>query len=211
MTFTEAVKRPFQDLKTLVIGIIVMLIPIVNFTIGLGYILECAKTSLKNNKKLPPWKNWGDLFVKGLVAFVITLIYAIPVIIVLALTVGTAILTGGISAMFTEGSLVAMNSLATLGIGLVLTVIVGVIMSLLSTVAIIRYAEKGNFGSAFEMSAIFKKAFTGTYFAAWLVSMIYALVVVVLLAFIPLVGAGIGAFLAGVAVYTYLAEAYKKA
>jgi len=205
MEFIDAVKRPVQDFKTLVIGIIIMLIPIVSF-IGIGYFLECAKTTLKKNNKLPEFKDWVNLFVKGLIAAVIGLIYAIPVMIVLALTVGTTVLAGGLSAI--QGTAL-INALATLGIGMILTLIIAAAVSLVSSVAMIRYAEKGNFGSAFEFSAIYKKAFTGKYFSAWFISMLYAVFVVVVLSFIPIVGTTIGAFLAGVTVYTYLADAYK--
>ncbi|MBU3896849.1 MAG: DUF4013 domain-containing protein [Nanoarchaeota archaeon] len=207
MNFIDAIKRPVQDIKTLIIGIIIMIIPIVSF-IGIGYFLECARTTLKRNNKLPEFKDWTNLFVKGLIAAIIGIIYAIPVMIVLVLTVGTTVLAGGLSAM--QGTAL-INALATLGMGMILTLIVAAVVSLLSSVAMIRYAEKGKFGAAFELSAICKKAFTGKYFAAWFVSMLYAVFIVVVLSFIPVIGTTIGAFLAGVTVYTYLADAYKGA
>ncbi|MDD5416616.1 MAG: DUF4013 domain-containing protein [Candidatus Aenigmarchaeota archaeon] len=210
MSFTDAVKRPFQDFKTLIIGIIVMIIPIVNL-IGIGYFLECARTSLKKDKKLPEFKDWLNLFIKGLVAAVIGIIYAIPVLIILALTVGTAVLTGGASALTGMQGAALMQTLATLGIGFVITLVVAAIVSLISSAAMIRYAEKGNFGSAFELSVLMKKAFTGKYFAAWFISMLYSLAVVIILSFIPVVGTLIGAFVVGVTTYTYLAEAYRSA
>ena len=211
MNFTEAVKRPFQDLKTLIIGIIIMLIPIVNFTVGAGYFIECARTRLKGSKKLPEWKDWGKLFMKGVGAFVIGLVYAIPVIVVLLLTVGSTILAGGLSGLINGSGLAIVNALATLGIGLVVTFVVAIIVSLVSSAALIRYADKGNFGAAFEFSAVFKKAFTGTYFSAWLITMIYVLIVVFVLSIIPVIGSIIASFIVGVTMYTFLAEAYKKA
>ncbi len=210
MTFGDAIRRPFQDLKTLIIGIIVMIIPIVNF-IGVGYFLECARTGMKKNKKLPEWKDWINLFIKGIGVFVISLIYAIPALIVLALTAGATILTGGFSALMAGDILALVNMVASLGIGLIITVIVGLVMSIITYAAVMRYAEKGSFSSAFELSAISKKAFTGTFFVAWLISIVYALIVMGILSLIPVIGSMIGTFIVGVTVYTYLAEAYKRA
>ena len=210
MNFKEAVKRPFQDTKTLIIGMIIMLIPIVNFTVGVGYFLECARTSLKKNNKLPEFKDWSNLFMKGIGALVISLVYAIPIFIVLLLTIGSTLLTGGFSALFNDGGLAALNALATFGLGMVATLVVALIISILSSAAMIRYAEKGNLGAAFEFVAIAKKAFTGTYLAAWVIAIIYTLLVVFVLSLIPFVGAMIAAFITGVTMYTLLAEAYKK-
>jgi len=211
MNFKNAVKRPFQDTKTLIIGMIIMLIPIVNFTVGAGYFLECARTSLKKDNKLPEFKDWKNLFMKGMGAFVISLVYAIPIFIVLLLTIGSTLLTGGVSALFNDGGIAALNALATLGMGMVVTVVVALIISILSSAAMIRYAEKGNLGAAFEFVAIAKKAFTGEYIAAWLLAMVYTLLVVFVFSLLPFVGAMVAAFITGVTMYTLLAEAYKKA
>lgn len=90
--YAEAIKRPFSDWKKLGIGGLMYLIPLVNIITGLfayGYGLLCAKTA--KEKKLPEWKNWGDLFVKGLLAAIIGIIYFIPAAIVGALVGGTAV------------------------------------------------------------------------------------------------------------------------
>ncbi|MBU3904799.1 MAG: DUF4013 domain-containing protein [Nanoarchaeota archaeon] len=211
MNFIEAVKRPFQDVKTLIIGMIVMLIPIVNFTIGVGYFLDCARTSLKKKNTLPEFKDWGNLFMKGVGAFVISLVYAIPVFIVLLLTIGSTLLTGGVSALLNNGGLALLNAIATFSLGMVVTLVVALIIAILSSAAMIRYAEKGNLGAAFEFVAVAKKAFSGTYLAAWVVSMVYTLLVVFVLSLIPFVGAMVAVFITGVTMYTLLAEAYKEA
>ena len=50
--FGEAIKRPFTDLKILLIGIVLSIIPIVNW-FTFGYFLECARTTGKK-------KNYGQ-------------------------------------------------------------------------------------------------------------------------------------------------------
>ncbi|MEM7820299.1 MAG: DUF4013 domain-containing protein [Candidatus Aenigmatarchaeota archaeon] len=209
MAFSDAFKRPFQDFKSLVIGIVIMLIPIVNF-IGIGYLLNCAKSAVRRDYKLPVWGNWLDLFINGIVALVIGIIYMIPAMIVFALTIGFTILSGNYSALMGGNVTTLIPMLATAGIGMLVTVVVGIIFWLLGSAAIVRYAEKGNFGAAFELRAIAKKAFTGAYFAAWLVGTIYALVLGAILSFIPFLGSAIASFICGVTMMTLIAEAYGK-
>ena len=62
--YMAAIKRPFQDLTTLVIGIIIGLIPIVQLLVT-GFGLKCAQASLNNNPALPKWQdNIVDTIVK---------------------------------------------------------------------------------------------------------------------------------------------------
>jgi len=208
MSFGDAFKRPFQDFKSLLIGIVIMIIPIVNF-IGMGYVLRCAKSAIRRDFKLPVWEHWGDLFVKGLVMAVIGIIYMIPAIIVLLIT-GLSILpqlSGMISGGVTPG---LMQIISTGGIGILVTIIVGFIFGLIGSAAIIRYAEKESFGAAFEVGAIVKKAFTGTFFAAWLVGAIYFGILFAILSMIPFIGTAIAMFIGFVTFFTLIAEAYGK-
>jgi hypothetical protein len=50
--YTVSIKRPFSDFKKLLIGIVLSIIPIVNF-IALGYQLNCAKTAMKKKYEHP--------------------------------------------------------------------------------------------------------------------------------------------------------------
>lgn len=211
MTYSEAIKRPFQDIKTLIIGIIVCAIPIVNFA-GMGYLLECAKTT-RGKLAMPKWESWGHLFVRGLIALVISIIYLIPLSIVLGLTLGTAFLTA-MTSMNTMGY-VSLTGLAGVGIvGVLISFVVALITFYLLPSAIVRYAEKGTFSSAFEIKDIYNKVATGQYFAAWLVAMVYGIIVNaivgVILGPVPLLGAGVSMFVVGVAVFTMIANAYNK-
>ncbi len=217
--FVNAIKRPFQNLSTLGMGIILMMIPIINILV-LGYFIQCAKSALRRNYKMPIWANWGNLFIKGIVTIIIVIIYMIPVWIVASLTMWT-ILIGVLSSMSTAGTFTAMNILAPLStgaIGIVVTVILGVIFLLLASAAVVRYAEKEKFGAAFEVGAVARKAFTGTFFGMWILTVIYAFVVsaVASLIFSPIpavgsyIGMSVASFITGVTVWTVLAEAYAR-
>src|SRR3989344_7690417 len=86
--YLGAIKRPFADFNKLLIGVLFLLIPIVNIATGFfvrGYRLEAAKNY---NKKLPEWRDFGKLFVRGLLSWVISIIYLMPAFILLAISVG---------------------------------------------------------------------------------------------------------------------------
>ena len=65
--FIEALKRPFSDGKKFLIGIVLGLIPIVNLIV-VGYkLVSTGFTDVNVDKdSLPEWRNYGDLFMKGL-------------------------------------------------------------------------------------------------------------------------------------------------
>ena len=81
MDFETNFKKPFTDVKKLLIGILLSIVPVVNF-LAVGYMLETARKSMKKDTSLPEWEGWGDLFVKGLLSIVIEAIYFIPAAIV---------------------------------------------------------------------------------------------------------------------------------
>ena len=211
MTYMDAIKRPFTNIKNLVIGIIIMAIPIVNF-LGIGYVLNCASTSMRRKYALPEWGDWWNLFVRGIVTLVIAIIYMIPIFLVGLLLLGPAFITA-ITAYSEAGSIAAaLTGLTALGMGLIVTAIVAVIISVFTSGAMMNFVSKNyKFSAAFEFSKIAKKAFTGTFFAAWLFSIVYAVIVMIVLGFIPIVGIFIANFVVAVTVYTILGEAFKKA
>ena len=61
--YGAAISRPFEDIKKLIIGCLLNIIPIVNF-LAMGYVFDAAKMTLGKKKGLPEWDNWGDLFMK---------------------------------------------------------------------------------------------------------------------------------------------------
>ncbi|MEM5814326.1 MAG: DUF4013 domain-containing protein [Candidatus Aenigmatarchaeota archaeon] len=207
----EAIKRPFSDITKLVIGIVVMLIPIVNI-LGIGYLIRCAKLTFKKDASLPEWTDWVNMFVTGIFVLIIGLIWAIPVMLVAGVTVGSVLVSAApmIAAGNMPGFAAAIAASAgTLLIGFAIALVVGLIIGLMASVGILRYAEKGTFGAAFEFGAIKNIAFRGDYIAAFVVGLIYTVVVTLILSFIPFIGGAIASFITSVALYTMLAEAYK--
>lgn len=85
-------------MNKVVIGGLVNIVPIVNF-IAMGYSLKYFEGLLSGtNEHLPEWQGWGDLFMIGLKAFIVTLIYMVGVIIIGALGTILGGILGGILA-----------------------------------------------------------------------------------------------------------------
>lgn len=98
----EAFQAPTRDqswVNKVVIGGLVNIVPIVNF-LALGYGLTYFSDLLKDEKHmLPEWKDWGTLFIIGLKAFVIMVVYMIGVIIFGALSTILGGMLGGFLAL----------------------------------------------------------------------------------------------------------------
>jgi len=200
--YKEAFKRPFTDVVKLLIGILLGIVPIVNFLVS-GYQLECAKTANKNKSKLPEWKNWGNLFVRGLLGTVIGIIYMLPALILFTIGIGTAFLTG-----FLTEDIFSMitTSVPAILIGLILLILAGYFLPMVMT----SYAMTYRFSSGFDFKKIFKKSFTKKYFLAWLLVVIYAIIISWILNYIPYLGSSIANFIIGVTSLTLFGSIYSK-
>ena len=178
MDFERAIKRPFSDIQKFVIGALLNILPIINF-LSLGYALKAAKLSLKKNAALPEWDGWGDLFAKGFLAIVIGLIYFIPAF--------TIFLIFGGSAMFSmmAGGFSSMAVFAAMGTSLLAALILSVVIGYVLPLALLSFVETERFGAAFEFEKIFRKAFKGDYFAAWVVSLFISVILTFVAAIIP--------------------------
>ena len=77
--FVKALKRPFSDTRKFLIGSILGIVPVVNFTV-IGYTLNSTGLTKEDVGRdgLPEWDNYGDLFKKGLVAAIIGVILFLP-------------------------------------------------------------------------------------------------------------------------------------
>jgi hypothetical protein len=191
--FEAAIKRPFQDFKKLGIGALMYMIPVVSFItmfFASGYGLECAKTAMKKKSKLPEWTDWGNLFLKGLSVFAIALIYSIPIGIIAAFMVVKAMQgVGSYNTMLSAQPEMIMSNMASLGLGFILFMVLLLLLSYIMPMVLMFFVDKWKFGDAFKLGEIFKKVFTGKYFVAWIVIMIYSFVIGFLVSIISVVTA----------------------
>lgn len=218
----EAIKRPFSDLKLLATGLVIAIISVIlatyvhsllGFVINLliyGYGLKCAETILhKKGYKLPAWKNWGDLFVKGITQIVIAIIYFIPAFLILLFAIGNNLF--GSMMTFTGDETAMAQQMASMFAGagslIILAAIVLLVTVFLLPLGMMSYVKTWKFGDAFKFKEIFKKI-TGTYIGLWVLAIIYAVILSFIFAFVPIIGGGIALFLTVVTTYTWFAEGY---
>ena len=186
--YLGAIKRPFADFNKLLIGVLFLLIPIVNIATGFfvrGYRLEAAKNY---NKKLPEWKDFGKLFVRGLLSWVIAIIYMIPAFILLFVSIGRIIydvivqygLSQGLSTDNPLSDSIIQNFLLS-NAGLIPVFFIGLVLMVMAAyitpIAVMGYIQKYNFKDAFKLGEVFRKAFTGKYFVAILAILLYGFIV----------------------------------
>lgn len=201
-------RKPFSDFRKLVIGIVVNIIPIVNL-ISYGYTLESSDIKRgEQTDKMEEWEDFGGFFVKGLSAFIISLVYSIP-----ALIVGIIAFAVAFGPLF--GQLVSMDSqrvqtmnpeeffpifvpylLAALPL-VVLFAILILIATFIAPVAVLRYIKTDIFSEAFNFKEITKYIFTGDYIIVWLLVLVLNIALVGILSNIPFVGTAIASFITG--------------
>lgn len=172
MDIGRAFTYPFEDenwLKKMLIGAVLNLVPVVNF-IGMGYGLrQMKKVSEGQDLPLPEWDDWGGDFVKGLLMFLASVIYSLPiwllqlvVVIVMAITGSSG--SGNLGAGETVAGLCATAMSC-------LMVIYGIAMAVWIPAATMQYVKEDSFGGFFRFADIwaFITGNVGDYLVAWLV------------------------------------------
>ena len=220
--FVAGLKRPFQDIKTLVIGIILGMIPFVSALTLPGFGLRAAERTLKGDNKLPDWfENIGEVIIKSVMSIVISLIYMLPALIVLVavIVMFAANLLGTLTAAISGGTFDYTALMAALGPMLMYFAVVIVLLLIavfLLPSALMHYLIRSKFSAAFSFGSVIKKALTMKYIVACIFSIIlYILLMIVvgILSLIPvagtLIGSGLMMYVIPVAEYTWFAEACK--
>lgn len=217
--YMAAIKKPFEDVTTLVIGIIVGFIPIVSL-LNTGYGVLTAKNVLAGNKKLLPW-DFGklvDMIVGFVMVLIITVVYAIPGLVLLAIGLAGAvsILLGGIANPSAVVPAV-LSAIVAGGLFLIIGAILWIVAGFLLPMAIMHYIKNNNIAAAFSLATITKKALRINYIISWVVLIIYAIVLAIIagiISMIPVIGAWIAAglisFLGTVTGYSVFAETYSE-
>jgi hypothetical protein len=221
--YEKTFKKPFTDLVKLVVGIVLSIIPIVSW-LAKGFAIESSGLGkAKPSDKMPEWKNWGHLFIRGLLSDIIFFVYALPAIIVILLGLGVAIfsLVGGVMSPaimnWFQGSSISQNWMTILPTLVVAApiLLVGIILLLLASyaapMAVMNYVRKDKFAAAFEFKTVSKKIFTGEYFVVWLIATIATVIISVILSLIPIIGQAIAAFITAVISYSLYGQIYKEA
>jgi hypothetical protein len=128
------------------------------------------------------------MFSDGIRYLVIQIIYAIPVFIILALTIGAMLM-----AAFSAGSEMEaiLPIIAGALIGIFIALIVAFIIGLFAVIGVIRFARTGSIGEAFNFSAIMAtigRIGWGSYILALIIGIVIVVIVGIVLGIIPYIG-----------------------
>ncbi|HEY9207050.1 MAG TPA: DUF4013 domain-containing protein [Candidatus Methanoperedens sp.] len=211
MDITEEVKFPTKDsewMMKVLIGGIIGIIPIVNL-ISYGYSIKVMKGAIGGNPGLPKWEDWGDLFVKGLMAFIIELIYMIIPILVIGISVG-----GALMALFTGNFETFMAALAGAIGGVLIGLILALIALLLTPMAISMYVKEDSIGAAFKIGEVMSriKSVIGDYIMVYIILIVLG-VILGILSIIPILNILIivfGSFYIMLIAYNMFGKVYAK-
>lgn len=155
MDIGKAFSFVFDDENWIVkvlIGGVLSLIPIVGQLLVSGYGLEVMKNAIRGQSTpLPEWDDWGGKLVKGIMAFIIGFVYALPIVI---LGGCFGLLMAAIGATGSEDAANVVGSLGGICFG-GLAFLYSIPMALALPSALGRYLETGDLGAAFRFGEVF--------------------------------------------------------
>jgi len=195
MDVGKAFRYAFEDenwvVKVLIGGVLLLLsfLFIPPLLVG-GYMIETLRNiALGTTEKLPEWDDWGGKFTRGILSFLIDIVYNLPAIV---LGLCMALLMAATSAG--EGSdAEALRAVLAACLGLPIS-LYAIVVALILPAARLRYAVTDDVMAAFQLRQVF--AFIseniGNYAIAILVAIGASLVaVLVALITVPLCGLGL--------------------
>jgi hypothetical protein len=211
----EAIAGKWMQWFLLVIATILLCLPL------FGYILKI----FRGERPAPEVTDWSTLFVDGIKYAIVTLVWAIPLLILFFVLIGAAFLPfSSITSVSESGSQASSGNpaviIGALGVYLVVVIIVGLLTAFFSTIGIIRFARTGSMGEAFNISEILttiRKIGWGTYIISLVVlfvALIIVEIVIAILGMIPVLGLIIQlVFIAPVMIFEarYLCQVYDAA
>jgi len=235
MNYEEAIKKPFTDLKKLLIGIVFSIMPIVNL-VALGYAVDTSGLGKSKGKGLPKWDDLSHFFFIGLKAAIVHLIYLLPVILIGIL--GFGVVAGDVATVIMNNvdefalvdietatdaeiqalveSIVEENwaqilpALIAAGSFWIVAFVFLVLASYMTPVAILHQLKKKGLGEAFDVGTVAKKAFTKEYFLAWALVLVIKTVSKLVFGWIPVIGLAMYFFVSRMIAYSIYGQVYKK-
>ena len=192
MDFGRAFGFVFEDeewVKKILLGALISLIPIVGQFVLIGYGLAVLRNVKEGNPRpLPDWGEFGAYLAAGVKYWVITLVYAIPIFIILC-PITLISLIPALSQGNEDWLAILSGITGILGVGLICLVSAyGILLALLTPVLQIRFAETGDIGACLRFKDVFAylRQNLGSIFIALLVSALAAGVIVSILGAVTL-------------------------
>jgi len=193
------IRRIFTHFERLLLGLFLSFLPIINF-FSIGYVLQCAKDQ---DYHLPKWNKVGEMFTKGFIATLISLIYLLPFLLYVGSTYSSNKIVRDLIFQTVDLSIIMKEAnMIIFSIALVYLVLV------LYTLPYALYKYQDGFTKAMQLKKILKETFTRKYFGIWFLGLITLVIANFIFKNIPIVGVAFGAFIAGIVFYTMIGAEY---
>lgn len=210
MNFGLSFSYVFKDedwFKKIGITALVGLIPVVGQLIVAGWGIKITKNVIEGKEEYAlPDLDFGADLGRGFMAALISLIYSIPVVLLISVSGALFGFGGSVEEATMIFLLIAGGCLGLIAL------LLGILIAFLSATALANYAAKGEFGAAFkfkELIAMLKKSFV-----SWLLVVVGYLLAMTFIAPLGAIACGIGALLTAVyavAIYSHLlGQAYNE-
>jgi len=234
VNYEEAIKKPFTDAGKLAIGVILSVVPIVQW-IAKGFALESSGLGrTRPSPKMPEWKKFGHLFVRGLLSDIILFVYMLPAIILFLVGAGIILApfvnaliasaipqeispfkvqdTGGmmLKNLMQQNWILMIPTLIVAAPILLLAFVLFLLASYVGPIAILNYVKTNKFSEAFNFSTVFKKTLNGKYFVVWLITIILIGIISAVLSWIPFIGKAIAYFLTAVIAFSIYGQIFRE-
>ncbi len=208
MDIAKALGFVFEDedwVSKILLGAAIMLIPIFGGFALMGYAIAVIRNVMAGEPRpLPAWDDLGRYFMDGLMFWVATLIYALPLFIFIC----PIVVVWALPAIAGESEnlktiLISASGLVSVGLGC-LASLYGILLGLLTPALQIRYAETGELGACLRFGEVFRFLFANiggiiiAQILLWVAGMVIGMIVSVLagvLSIIPICGWILGAAL----------------
>lgn len=171
-----------QWISKLGLGALIAIIPILNFAWS-GYMVGILRNVMNGVKDpLPNWDGLERKFIDGVILFAASIIYALPILLVLCLPMGFFAASGAFSGSDNlqdlSGIIASVGSVVFFGL-LCLFVLYGLALSIVYPAILVIFSREGTFASCFKFQDIFGiiGKDPGAFFTAWLVSFLGGMVV----------------------------------
>jgi hypothetical protein len=182
MNFGRAFSYVTEDpqwLQKVGIAALIMIIPILGQIVVLGWALEITRHIINGEPEtpLPEWSNFGDYLSKGFQAFVIGVVYALPVILVQICSQGVSYLP----TMMRDNSNVQAIASAASVVAICLSCLVflyDLVLAFVLPAALGSFAATGQIGAGFRFNEIIGlvRAAPGPYFMVFLGSIVAGII-----------------------------------
>jgi len=157
VNFGAALGKPFSNIKNLIIGLVLMIIPIVNIFTITGYFLRIANKTMNGDNSLPDFDNFGELIMSSVKAIGVGLVYGIIWMVV-------SIILGLIPI-----------------VGPILSLVWGIAFMFVMLSAIMTLARTGSASATIRFGEVIKRTLNANFIVSVIVGAIVALVILAII------------------------------